>query len=369
MNIKFNEHIYKINPYIPGKPEEVLKRELGIDNIIKMASNENPLGISPKALEALKNEISKSYFYPDDTYHGLKQKLAKKHNVNIDNIIVGSGSVELIKMIASAVISKGDYALISKKSFLMYKKVIQEFSGDEFIIWIDTTDDYGYDIKGFKKALESNDKIKIIFIANPNNPTGTYINGKELYDFIKRVPSETLIVLDEAYVEYVDAEDFTSGEEWINEFSNLVLLRTMSKAYGLAGLRVGYGIGDKELIEALMKVRLPFNVSRLASVAAEAALDDKNFLQLSFDTNKKGKQYLMKELSDLGFKVIPSQTNFLMFIPNTDPIELVRELEKKGIIVRPLSPFGIKEAIRVTIGTMEQNKIFIENIKDILNRR
>jgi histidinol-phosphate aminotransferase len=368
MNIKFNNHIYKINPYVPGKPEEVLKRELGVENIIKMASNENPLGTSPKALEAIRKEINKSYFYPDDTYYKLKQKLAENHKVTTENIILGSGSVELIKMIASAVITKGDYALISKNSFLMYQKVIQEFAGEEYIIWINTTDDYAYDINGFSKALKENDNIKIIFMANPNNPTGTYIKEKELYNFLKEVPNNILIVLDEAYVEYVEANDFTSGEKWLKEFPNLILLRTMSKVYGLAGLRVGYGVGDSELISGLMKVRLPFNVSRLAAVAAEAALDDYKFLQLSFDTNKKGKKYLIKELSELGFRVISSQTNFLMFIPDIEPIKLVKELEKRGIIVRPLAAFGIKEAVRVTIGTMEQNKIFIENLKEIVKK-
>ncbi len=367
MSLKLNKRVEKIRPYIPGKPEEVLKRELGINRIIKLASNENPLGTSPKAIEALKKEITKSYFYPDDTYFSLKNKLSKHYNVPADWIILGSGSVELIKMAASLVLDEGKYAIVSKNSFLMYKKVVQEFAGDEYIIWVDTTDNYEYDLKGFEKALLNSGKnISILFIANPNNPTGSYIPAKQVYNFIKNTPKDVLIILDEAYVEYADAEDYESGLQWIKEFPNLFLIRTLSKAYGLAGLRVGVGIAQKELIDILMKVRLPFNLSRLAAIAAEAAIDDRDFLELSFKTNKKGKEFLYRELTNIGFKVFPSQTNFLMFIPPVDPKELIKKLEKEGIILRPLDPFEIPEAIRITIGTMEQNKIFIETLKKIL---
>ncbi len=366
MFLKLNKRIEKIRPYVPGKPEEVLKREMGVDRIIKMASNENPLGTSPKALEAIKKEAERSFFYPDDTYYRLKNKLSKYYNVPPEWIILGSGSVELIKMSASLVLDEGKYALVSKNSFLMYEKVVQEFAGEEYIIWVDTTDQYEYDLKAFKRELENNKKISILFIANPNNPTGSYIPVRELYDFLKSVPDDILIILDEAYVEYADAPDYKSGIEWVKEFPNLFLLRTLSKAYGLAGLRVGVGIAQKDLIDILMKIRLPFNVSRIAAAAAEAAIDDKDFLELSFKTNKKGKEFLFNELKNLGFKVFPSQTNFLMFIPTVDPIKLVKKLEAEGIILRPLGPFGIPEAIRITIGTMEQNKIFIDTLKRLL---
>ncbi len=366
MFLKLNKRIEKIKPYIPGKPEEVLQRELGVERIIKLASNENPLGTSPKALEAIKRETEKSYFYPDDTYYSLKNKLSKYYNVPTEWIILGSGSVELIKMAASLVLDEGKYAIVSKNSFLMYEKVVQEFAGEEYILWVDTTDDYKYDLKGFEKELNSGKNISILFIANPNNPTGSYIPAGELYNFLKKIPQDILIVLDEAYVEYADAEDYKSALEWIREFPNLFLLRTLSKVYGLAGLRIGVGVAQKELLDVLMKVRLPFNVSRLASVAAEAAIDDKDFLDLSFKTNKKGKEFLFEELTKIGFKVFPSQTNFLMFIPTVDPLELVKKLEKKGIIIRPLGPFGIPEAVRITIGTMEQNKIFIDSLKEVL---
>jgi len=368
MKLKINERIKNIKPYVPGKPEETLKRELGVNKIIKLASNENPLGVSQKALKTIKNEYKKLHYYPDDTYYTLKQKIKKYYSVKPGNIIFGAGSSELIKMSASVVLSAKKKCMISKNSFLMYPKAVQEFAGKENIIWINTNDDYSYDLDTFLKTIKENNNISLIFIANPNNPTGTYVNKTILYKFLKKVPEDILVVLDEAYVEYVDAKDFKSGIQWFKDFSNLIILRTFSKAHGLAGLRIAFGISNEKIIKNLLKVRLPFNVSRIASAAATGAIDDKEFLELSYKTNLKGKKYIYEELVKIGFKVIKSQTNFLMFIPDVDPESLVNELEKKGIIIRPLNAFGINEAVRVTIGTMEQNKIFIENLKNIVRK-
>ncbi len=366
MKIDFLERVKKIKAYKPGKPEEQLKREIGVEDIIKMASNENPLGVSPKAKKAIIEELDKLYFYPDDTYFELKKKIAEKYGLEKENVLLGAGSVEIIKMIASSIIEPGRYAIISKNSFLMYKIVIQEFAGEEYIYWVDTKN-YAYDLEGFKKYLDEMGNIHLIFIANPNNPTGTYIPERELYDFLIYVPEDILVVLDEAYEEYVEAEDYSSGVKWLNEFENLIVLKTLSKAYGLAGLRVGYALSNKEIIEQLSKVRIPFNVSRISAKAALFALDDKDFIKKSFETNRKGKRYLEKELPKLGFKLIPSQTNFIMVIPEKkDPQFIVKELEKRGIIVRPLTPFGIPEGIRITIGTEEMNKRLVKALKEIM---
>ena len=361
--VSFNSRVNKISPYIPGKPEEELKRELGLDHIVKLASNESPMGVSPLVKEAILHEIERVPLYPDDTYLTLKKKLALRHGVTPQEIVWGNGSVELIKNIVSSSYEPGDRFLISRQSFMMYHQAVQEYAGEEAVRWVETKD-YAFDMEEFIRIVREEKRIKAVFIANPNNPTGSFIPEETLLRFLENCPPETLVVMDEAYALFADAEGFASALKWRDRFPNLIVLETFSKAFGLAGLRVGYGIAHPEVASSIMKVRLPFHISRLSVAAALAALDDEEFLQKTLENNRRGKAFLLREIEATGFRVIPSQANFLLFLPPRDPIALVKAMERRGVIVRSLVAFGVPEGIRVTVGTEEQNNIFLKAFKE-----
>ena len=357
----FNKKINQINPYTPGQSIESIQQEFGLTNIIKLASNENPLGPAIDYRTCTANIDQ----YPDYSTHPLTQALANKHNVSTNQLILGNGSDELLQIAALACIEPDDEILSSECTFSEYKFVAQ-VTGATFVaapMFNDT-----YNISAIIEHIT--DRTKIIFIANPNNPTGTYINQNDIETLLKTISDDTLLVLDEAYAEYVTASDYPNALELIKQYPNLMITRTFSKIYGLAALRVGYGIAQQAIIQNLHKVRQPFNVNGLALECAYQALQTDAFVTESLRVNKEGKQYLLNELANIDCQIPDSQANFLFirFNKNIDGTALSQALLKKGVIVRNMKSFGQKSAIRVTIGTLEQNKRFIKELTTCLNQ-
>jgi histidinol-phosphate aminotransferase len=361
-----NPHVLEMVPYKPGKPIEELQREYNLERVVKLASNENPLGVPPYVAEAIKNEISHLNFYPENDSYYLRHRIADYNGIGAENVIVGAGSVELISMIVRTFLLPGQTVLTSEKTFLMYKIAAVETGGKAAFIEAPMGNDYTFDLDALYRLTD--DKTKIIFIANPNNPTGTMINKQEIMDFIDKVPEDKIIVLDNAYQEYVSSpDDYPDAIEAAINRENVIVLRTFSKIYSLSGLRVGYGVSNLGILSYLNRVKLPFNVTRLAQTAAVASLENDDFMHRSIKLNLKNKEKLYRQLQEIGMKVIASEANFLLFFPGIDPIGLNQRLLKEGVIIRPLHAFGVPEALRVTVGTEEDNDFFIEKLKKVLS--
>ncbi len=353
--------ILKIRIYKPGKPIEEVKRELGLREIIKLASNENTLGPSSRTLKALRDYLPKIYLYPEDSCFYLKRELAKRLKVRMENFIMGNGSDEIMELISKTFLNPGEEVIYGHPSFLIYEIVTRIMGGRPVPVPLK---DYAYDLKGILKAITK--KTKIIFICNPNNPTGTMVGEKELKAFLKRVPGRIIVVLDEAYKDYVERRDFPDGIRLLKKNRNIIILRTFAKIYGLAGLRIGYGIARKEVIDLLSKVRLPFNVNSLAQAAALASLRDKEQVKRTRRMNALGKRFLYAAFQDLGLEYVPTQANFILINLRRNGKRICRALLKKGIIVREMSAWGLNNYIRVTIGREEENKRFIQILKKAL---
>jgi len=360
-----NLNVLEMVPYKPGKPVEELKREHNLSRVVKLASNENPFGVPPNVDDAIKQEISHINSYPENDSYYLKESIAHANGVQADNIIVGAGSVEIICMIVNAFLKPGQTVLTSEKTFLMYRIAAIQAMGKLSIIEAPMNDSYTYDLEAIYNLID--DRTKIIFIANPNNPTGTMLKKEEVISFINNVPEDRIIVFDNAYQEYVNhSADYPDAvNEAINR-KNIVVLRTFSKIFALAGLRVGYGISNKEMISYLNRIKPPFNVTRLAQAAAIASLQNTKFQQESRNTNSKNRDRLFQQLKEMGLKVIPSEANFLLFFPNVDIQKLNGRLLEEGVIIRPLQPFGVKDGMRVTVGLKEDNDYFVEKLKKVL---
>jgi histidinol-phosphate aminotransferase len=361
--IKSLPYVSSINPYVPGKPMKELERELGITGSVKLASNENPIGASAKAIEALRHYLIGEYDlhrYPEGSGYYLKDALAKKlgHNISQDELILGNGSNELLDIAVRTFMSPGDEAVMARPSFVVYSMAVQAVGARA--IEIPLTLDYRHDLQAMAGAV--NEKTKIVFIANPNNPTGTINSKDEFESFMKRIPDNVLVVVDEAYFEYVVDADYPDTLQYFMKHSNLLILRTFSKAYGLAGLRIGYGIGRKELVVEMNKIRAPFNTSTLSQLAALHALSDDEHLEKSIAVNEAGKEYLYKELDALNLQYVPTQANFIYMPIKRNAKEIYESLLKKGVIIRPM---GAQE-IRVTIGLPEENRRFIETLKTVM---
>jgi len=354
-------YLEKIIPYEPGKPAETVRRELGLSEIIKLASNESPLGPPKAALEAISAAAKDLNRYPDDSYYSLKHKIAEQNDVPSDHITMGAGSAELIIYSARALLGHHDYAAISEQTFILYWLAVQSINGN--IIRVPLKD-YRYNLPSLAASIS--DKVKLVFIANPNNPTGTMVTADEMDEFMDSIPDHVVVVYDEAYREYIDDPNYPDPLKYYRRGDKIIILRTFSKMYALAGLRVGYGIANEKISDALKRVRMPFNVSSLAAVAAEAALDDDDHVRRSNEINNAGREYLTKEMSGLGLEVIPSVTNFLLVDMHRDSMELFNTLQKQGVIVRPMSAFGMPSAMRVSIGHMEENKKFIAALKNTI---
>ncbi len=353
--IKAPNHISEIKPYIPGMPIEELERELGISGSVKLASNENPVGPSPLAIRALRKEIGELNRYPDGNCHYLRNALSDKLNIRRDQLIFGNGSNEIIELAVRTFLSPGDEAIMAHPSFVVYSTIVQAVKGKSIIVPLK---DWRHDLNAM--AAKITDKTRLIFIANPNNPTGTINTQDEIDSFMKQVPDDILVIIDEAYYEYVVSPDYPQSINYLKHNRDILILRTFSKICGLAGLRIGYGITTNLISTEMNKVRQPFNVNFLAQTAALAALNDDNHLEKSRKINERGKNYLYKELKKLGLRYIPTEANFI-FIPFKNKIsaELYSSLLNKGIIIRPMGP----EAARVTIGTPKENKLLIEALR------
>ncbi len=356
-------HVSKLIPYEPGKPIEEVQRELGIKRVIKLASNENTLGPSPKAVEAIRKYANKVNYYPEGSAYYLREKIASKLNIGMENIVIGNGTTELVELIAKALLEEKDHSVISKQTFIMYKIALQILNRKYTAV---SLKNYKYDLGDIKRAIQ--DDTKLIFIANPNNPTGTYVSKGELDDFIRDLPSHVILILDEAYYEYVCKEDYPNGIDYFNKGYPVIILRTFSKVHGLAGMRVGYAIADKEIIDSINKVRSPFNTSSISQVAATAALDDIEHVQKSIELNLKERDFLYNELKKLGFTVLESSANFIWFESAIPQKELYDSLLKKGIIIRPLKAFEFDNAFRVTVSTHNDNLLLIEKLAEIIKK-
>ncbi len=364
MKIIIPSSIGTITPYLPGKPIEELEREYGVKNPIKLASNENSWGPSPKAIRALRAELLNSHRYPDGSCHYLVHALAEKLGAAPTEIVMGNGSNEVIEFIVRAFVQEGDEVITSHPSFLMYQKIVQIRGGINHVVPLKNMH---HDLGGIKNMLS--EKTRIIFLDNPNNPTGTVIPPVELYQFLSDIPESVIVVLDEAYVDFMDKKLHLDAFSLVRNVTGrcpVVFLRTFSKIYGLAGLRVGYGFMAKEVADCLHKVRQPFNINQMAQAGALAALEDAEYYNLILDRTTKGRVYLQREVDKLGCKSYPSETNFFLIDVRGQADSLYRAMLGKGVIVRSMSAYGFENFIRVTIGTEEENSRFLESLADCL---
>lgn len=357
--IQAPEHIKTIKPYTPGKPIEELERELDISGSIKLASNENPLGPSPVAIKALRKGINYLNRYPDGNCHYLKNALSEKLRLSQDEIILGNGSNEIIELAVRTFMSPGEEAIMAHPSFVVYSMIVHAVNGQSITVPLK---DWRHDLDAM--ASKITEKTKIIFVANPNNPTGTINIKSEFEPFMEKVPDGVLVVVDEAYHEYVTSAGYADSMKHFRQGRDILILRTFSKIYGLAGLRIGYGIAKKSIISEMNKIRQPFNVNSLAQYAALAALKDEKHTARARRINEKGKKYLYRELKNMKIDFIPTEANFIYIILKDDTAsQLYNDLLKHGVIVRPM---GVRE-IRVTVGLPGENKRFIETLRRIQN--
>lgn len=357
-----NPYIYDIKPYVPGKPIEEVKRELKLKSVIKLASNENPYPPSPKVIAALRQAAGGVNRYPDGDCFILRQALARRLKVKEDQLIFGNGSDEIIVLAVKAFVGRGDEVIIAKPSFLIYE-MASRLAGAT--IHEAPLKRFHYDLEGMKAKLS--DRTKIVFIGNPDNPAGTYINAGQVADFLKAVNPETLVFIDEAYFEYVKAKDYPDTLALIKMYPNLMVTRTFSKMYGLAGLRLGYGIAQAPMIDILNRLREPFNVNALAQVAAVAALKDQRYYRRITKEIEGQRQLLYRSLKDMGLPYEESFTNFILIKVN-DASATVNALLKKGVIVRDMTAWGLTDYIRVSIGTAAENRRFITSISSLVKR-
>jgi len=364
--LPFKKNIQDIKPYEPGKPIKELQREYGMRHVIKLASNENPLGPSGKAIRAMRAAIRDVHLYPEGSCHYLLTRLSEELEIDPAHLIFGNGSNEIIELLARGFLSEGDEVISSEMTFLVYP-ILSQVCGAKFVT-VPMTKDYRYDLEAILGAITP--KTKLIFIANPNNPTGTYVTAGEVEDFLSKVPANVVVCFDEAYVDFVEAEDFPKMLTYVKAGRpNVVVLRTFSKAYGLAGLRIGYGAASKELVAYLHKVRQPFNVNSLAQVAATAALDDSFFRWRTKWLVVRGRKFYYRKLKKLGLGYLPSQANFILVNMKSDGQEVYQYLLRQGMIVRPMGAYKLPDWIRITIGRRSQNVELIRLLKGYLTKK
>ena len=357
-------HVREIAPYVPGKPIAETARELGLReaDILKLASNENPLGSSPKAIAALRGALGDLAWYPDGSGHDLKAAISAKLGVRPENIVLGNGSNDVLELAARAFLTPADSAVFSRHAFMVYPLVVKAVGARGIEV---PAKDYGHDLEAMAAAIRPD--TKIVFLAHPNNPTGPFLPGDAVRAVVSRVPATALVVLDEAYGEYLPDERRSPTAGWLADFPNLVVSRTLSKAYGLAGLRVGFGLAHPEVAELMNRVRQPFNVNHLAMVAACAALDDDAFIAESRRVNAEGLGQLGRGFAKLGLEYIPSAGNFVA-VRVGDAARVYEALLREGVIVRPVAGYGMPEHLRVTVGTAAQNERFLAALARALGR-
>lgn len=356
-----------LKPYEPGKPISELERELGISNIIKLASNENPLGPSPKAMEAASAVLEEAALYPDGNAFALKRALAEYHDVDAGQITVGSGSDHILELVARAFLGPGRSAVVSRYAFAIYNIVTQGASAELRIAEAHPADHsmaLGHDLEAMLALVD--DTTRVVFIANPNNPTGTWLKRDELVSFLDRVPRTTVVLVDEAYFDYVDDPDYPNAAAMLGDYPNLVVMRTFSKAFGLAGLRVGYALTSQAMNDVINRVRLSFNPNSLAQAAAAAALDDQDHLEKTVSLNRDGLKTLDAGLRAMGLTTLPSACNFVTVDVGRPGREVFQGLLKQGIIVRPLDGYGLPDHLRISVGLPEQNERLLAAMREVL---
>ncbi|MDI6906311.1 MAG: histidinol-phosphate transaminase [Thermoanaerobacterales bacterium] len=354
------ENIGNLAIYRPGKPIEEVQRELGLQRVIKLASNENPLGPSPRAVEAVTRAAGGIALYPDGSAHRLRHALARFHGVDPEAVILGNGSNEIVQMVSLAVLNPGDEAVMPVPSFPRYQPLARLMNARP--VEVALTGDFRLDLESM--AVHLGPRTKLVYICNPNNPTGTINTRKDVDRFLERVPRETLVIFDEAYFEYVEDQRYPDGLDYLRAGHNVLVLRTFSKVYGLAGLRIGYAVGDPDLIAYLNRVREPFNVNALAQEAALAALEDQKFVERTRENNRRGKAQLYRAFEHLDLPYVPTEANFILFDAGRNEREVFQRLLRRGVIIR--GGFGYPTMLRVTIGTQEENNAFISALEAVL---
>jgi len=352
-----------LRPYEPGKPVDELERELGITNIVKLASNENPLGPSSKVVDAINASLSDLSRYPDGNGFALKQVLAKKHSLSVEQITIGNGSNDILELLTRAFVSPENEVVFSQHAFAVYPIVTQAVGAKAVVV---PAKNWGNDLKAILAAI--NNKTRLVFVANPNNPTGTCVAKNELKDFIKAVPDHVIVVIDEAYFEYAQDifPDYESAEHYLAQSANLIVTRTFSKAYGLAGLRVGYSLSSPEVADFLNRVRQPFNVNSLAMVGAIAAISDAQYLDKTLAFNKAGLEQYHQACIELGLEWIPTAANFICINVKQNGRDVFEKLLHKGVIVRPVDNYEMPEFIRITVGSETENQRCIDVLTEVL---
>jgi histidinol-phosphate aminotransferase len=362
-------HIRKLGGYTPGKSHRQAQRESRVNRIIKMASNENPFGPSPKAVAAMQAILGESNFYPDNDVTELRQRLAELHRVGPEQIVPTAGSTALLGIIARTLLSPGLNAITSQRSFIVYPIATQAAGGT--LIQVPMRND-GYDLNAIATAIDDN--TRIIYLSNPNNPTGTVVTAQEIDRFLDKVPSHVVVILDEAYYDFAQhfaasrRVDYSHSLDYVNQGRKVVVLRTFSKAHGLAGVRVGYGIGPTEFMSYLARMRTTFSVSTVAQAAALAALADENHTKKALLNNAEQSEVLALGLTEVGFRPVSTWANFIYCELGEDAGAVAKQLQTEGVIVRPLGPWGASTAMRVTIGTQEQNQFFLQAFKKVMQR-
>jgi histidinol-phosphate aminotransferase len=362
------EHLRKLGAYAPGKPIRQAEKESGV-RCIKMASNENPFGPSPRALEAMQQAAATSNFYPDNDATELRHRLAGLNQLAPDQVLVTDGSTVLLDLIARTLLAPSLNAVTSVRSFIVYL-IATRAAGAELIEV--PMDGDGYDLDAIADAV--NEDTRVVYLANPNNPTGTLFDAAATDRFLARIPSSVFVVLDEAYADFANhfagqrSVEYSHSLNYVREGRPVIVLRTFSKAHGLAGLRVGYGFGPPEILAYLERLRTAFSVSAVAEAAALAALDDADHIRMTLENNDRGAEFLMAKLKELGYKPVPTWANFIYFDAGVDAATLAKRIQAEGVIVRSLVPWGIPTAIRVTIGTPEHNQRFIAALAKATDR-
>lgn len=363
--------VLSLEAYSPGMPIEELQRRLGVSNAIKLASNENPLGPSAKVRAALAASVAQDNLalYPDGSGHRLKKKIAAMHDIALDRITLGNGSNDIIELLGRVFLGSDRAALYSAHAFAVYEIIAQAQCARSVVVPARPAGDaqpYGHDLAGFAQALKANPDVALVFIANPNNPTGTALPPAAIEAFLQQVPPQVIVALDEAYDEYMDPALRGNTRAWLDRYPNLIIFRTFSKAYGLAGLRVGYSLSSAALADVLNRVRQPFNNNSLALLAAEVALDDQDYVQRSVELNTRERARLAEALRGMGLSVLPSQANFLAIGFGRDAKPIHQGLLEQGVIVRPIASYGLPEYLRVSIGTEAENDRFLAALRKVL---
>ncbi|WP_260293821.1 histidinol-phosphate transaminase [Sedimenticola hydrogenitrophicus] len=353
--------VTNLKPYVPGKPISELERELGITDSVKLASNENPLGCSERAKAAIRAELAHVGLYPDGGGVELHAALAAKHGIAPNRITLGNGSNDVLDMVARVFLAPGYESLFSQYAFAVYPISSQAVGATLNIV---PAKDYGHDLEEMLNRV--GEKTRVVWIANPNNPTGTWLNGEELEGFIAAVPANVIVVVDEAYIEYVDEPDYPDASQWLDKYPNLIVTRTFSKSYGLASLRVGYGLAHADITDLLNRVRQPFNVNSMALAAARAALEDQEFIRRSVELNRVGMRQMTESFTAMGLDYIPSVGNFVTVDVGRPAAEVDQGLLRTGCITRPVANYGLPNHLRITIGTESENSRVLAALKQVL---